>query len=272
MNIQVGIVEDNLENIETLKYLLGKVDSGIKIEGEAQTMEEAYDLLKNNQLDLAFLDIQLRKGTIFEVLDKFIQEGIPLPDIVFVTAHGSFENALNAIKFACIDFITKPVDQASIQSALKRFRDRKKPDKEDLQKQVGFLLNLMNKDLQKPESIAINMAKGILEFTDLKDILYFEADQNMSKVKLVSGKTLRSVKHLGHYLELLYGHKEFIQISKSCMVNRIHLKQYNQRNKTLKLNNGESLIASHRFSRNLKKELLEGSDKKSGLLGKWFSS
>jgi two-component system LytT family response regulator len=272
MNIQVGIVEDNQENIETLKYLLNQVDSGITIEGEAQTMEEAFELLKSKRLDLAFLDIQLRKGTVFEVLDRLLQDGVPIPEIVFVTAHGSFENALNAIKFACIDFITKPIDQEAIRAALERFRARKKPERSDLQKQVGFLLNLMNKDLQKPASIAINLPRGILEFTELKEILYFEADQNMSKVKLVSGQTLRSVKHLGHYLELLYGHQEFIQISKSCLVNRVHLKQYNQRNKTLTLNNGESLIASHRFSRNLKKELIEGGDKKTGLLGKWFSS
>jgi len=272
MTIRTGIVEDNIENIKTLKYLLNQIDPGLEIIGEAQNMEEAYSLLKNNYLDVVFLDIQLRKGTIFEVLDKLIKDNVQLPEIIFVTAHGSFENALNAIKFACIDFITKPVDRESIEAALDRFRHKKQPEKMDLQKQVGFLLDIMNKDAQKPESIAINLSRGILEFTELKEIVYIEADKNMSKVKLLSGQTLRSVKHLGHYLELLHAHWEFIQISKSCLVNKNHLKQYNQRNKTLVLNNGESLVASHRFSRNLKKELIEGSNKKLGILGKWFRS
>jgi two-component system LytT family response regulator len=272
MNIRIGIVEDNIDNIKTLKYLLNKVEVPITLLGEAQTMEEAYVLLKDGGLDLVFLDIQLRKGTIFDVLERLYKEKIKLPEMIFVTAHGSFENALNAIRFACIDFVTKPVDKSTIQLALDRYKSKKELTHRDMQKQVGFLLNLLTHDIQKPASIAINLLKGIIEFTDLSQIVFIEADENMSKVKLANNKILRSVKHLGHYIDLLFSHQEFVQISKACLVNTDYLKQYNHREKTLILKNGESLIASHRFSRNLRKQLLERQQKKPGLLGKWFGN
>lgn len=270
MNIRIGIVEDNIDNINTLKYILDLVDIPVTITGEAQTKEEAYTLLKEGRIDLVFLDIQLRKGTIFEVLEKLYEERVKLPEMIFVTAHGSFENALNAIRFACIDFVTKPIDKVTIDMALNRYLQKRESSHGDIQKQVNFLLNLLSHDIQNPKSIAINLPKGILDFIDLEEIVYIQADENMAKVKLVNNKTLRSVKHLGYYIELLYGHGEFVQISKSLLVNTIHLKQYNHREKSLILKNGETLIASHRFSRNLKKQLLEAQQKKPGLLGKWL--
>lgn len=271
MNIRIGIVEDNIDNIKTLKYILNQVNISTTLLGEAQTIEEAYTLLKDGRLDLVFLDIQLRKGTIFDVLEKLYEENVKLPKMIFVTAHGSFENALNAIRFACIDFVTKPVDKSTIQLALGRFLEKRESSHQDMQKQVGFLLNLLSHDIQKPKSIAINLAKGVLDFTDLNQIVYVQADENMSQIKLLNNNILRSVKHLGYYIDLLYSHQEFIQISKSFLVNTIHLKQYNHREKTLVLKNGETLIASHRFSRNLRKQLLDSQQKKPGLLGKWLS-
>ena len=270
MKINTVIVEDNSDNIKTLKYLLGLLPHEMNVMGEARTVDEAYELLKNNSIELAFLDIQLRKGTTFDVLQRLYSDRIKLPEIVFVTAHGSFENALKAIQYACLDFVTKPFDEDTIGAAVQRFVDKKTAPSSIQQDQVGFLLDLLKGDIQKPKSIAINLSNGVIEFVELKDILFLQADENTCKVRLSSDKFLHSTKHLGHYMELLMGHAEFVQISKSCMVNTDHLKQYNQREKTLLLKNGESLIASHRFSRNLKKQLVESQQKKSGFLGRLF--
>ncbi len=272
MNIHVGIVEDNPENIETLKYVLAQLETPVTLAGEARTMEEAYPLLKNERLDLAFLDIQLRKGTTFEVLEKLFSEGSKLPEIVFVTAHGSFENALKAIQFACLDFVTKPFSKPGIEAAVHRYLKKQDSSLENQQAQVGLLLQLLRDDMQTPKSVAITLSKGVLEFVDLQQIIHIEANESMSKVKLSDGKILRSTKHLGHYIDLLLGHPGFKQISKSCLVNTAHLKQYNHREKVLLLKNGESLIASHRYSRSLRKQLLENQQKKPGLFGKWFGA
>lgn len=261
MNINAAIIEDNSEIIETLKYTLGELSLPVTVLEVAQTTEEAYLLLQNPEVELAFLDIQLRNATIFDVLEKLYKEGRKLPELVFITAHGSFENALKAIQFACLDFVTKPFDTPDIEAAIRRYTDKRDSLQQNQQTQVGFLLQLLRSDIQTLKSIAIALPKGVIELVDLQQIVYIQADENVSNVHLSDGKVLHSTRHLGHYLELFTGNPDFFQISKSCLVNIFHLRQYNHQDKSLKLKTNESLVVSHRFSRSLHKFLLNSHQK-----------
>jgi DNA-binding LytR/AlgR family response regulator len=203
----------------------------------------------------------LRNATIFEVLEKLFKEGRRLPELVFITAHGSFENALKAIQFACLDFVTKPFDVSDIEIAVRRYSDKRDSKQFNQQTQIGFLLQLLRGDLQTLKSIAIALPKGVIELVDLQQIVYIQADENISNVHLSDGKILHSTKHLGYYLELFTGNPDFFQISKSCLVNISHLRQYNHQDKSLKLKSNESLTVSHRFSRSLHKFLLNSQHK-----------
>lgn len=261
MNINAAIIEDNSEIIETLKYTLAKLTLPVAVIEVAQTADEAYLALQNDHVELAFLDIQLRDATIFEVLEKLFKEGRKLPELVFVTAHGSFENALKAIQFACLDFVTKPFDTPDIEAAVRRFTDKRSSKEQNQQTQIGFLLQLMRGDLQTLKSIAIALPKGVIELVDLQQIVYIQADENISIVHLSDGKILHSTRHLGHYLELFTGNPDFFQISKSCLINLVHLRQYNHQDKSLKLKTNENLTVSHRFSRSLHKFLLNSQNK-----------
>ncbi|MBK8956697.1 MAG: response regulator transcription factor [Saprospiraceae bacterium] len=261
MNIHAAIIEDNSEIIETLKYTLAQLPLHVTLIEVAQTAEDAFHALKNAEVELAFLDIQLRDASIFEVLEKLFKEGYKLPELVFITAHGSFENALKAIQFACLDFVTKPFDTPDIEAAVRRYAEKKNSQQQNQQTQIGFLLQLLRGDLQTLKSIAIALPKGVIELVDLQQIVYIQADENISHVHLSDGKILHSTRHLGHYLELFNGNPDFIQISKSCLVNLCHLRQYNHQDKSLKLKTNESLVVSHRFSRILHKFLLNSQHK-----------
>ncbi|NNF35700.1 MAG: response regulator transcription factor [Saprospiraceae bacterium] len=254
IQINVGIVEDTLEYIETLKFLIADLDKGINVIATASTMEEARVLLTNPDIQLAFLDIQLKRGTIFDVLEELLNKGASLPEIIFVTAHGSFEFATKAIKYACLDFITKPVSSDHLLEAIERFI-RKENTKMN-NSQVHFLLKLLKGNMHSPKSLGVILPRGVVEFIDLNDILYFQSDSNISKLKMKNQHVKLSTKNLGYYIDLLQGNPNFIQISKQCLVNTNHIKKYNHRDKSLLLSNQEALIASHRFNRHLKKELL----------------
>ncbi len=252
--INVGIVEDTLEYIETLKILLSDLHVEFNIIDTASTLIEAKKLLLNPDIQLAFLDIQLREGTIFEVLEDLISSGATLPEIIFVTAHGSFEFATKAIKYACLDFITKPVASDNLNEAVNKFI--KKNNTKINPSQIEFLLHLLKGNMNAPKSIGIILSRGVVEFMDLKDILYFQSDGNISRLKMSNNQLKSSTKNLGYYIDLLQGNPDFTQISKQFLVNTNHIKKYNHRDKSLLLSNQESLIASHRFNRHLKKELL----------------
>ncbi|HRG38499.1 MAG TPA: LytTR family DNA-binding domain-containing protein, partial [Bacteroidia bacterium] len=212
-------------------------------------------VLSDEKVELAFLDIQLRESTIFSVLEKLFLEGKPLPELVFTTAHGSFENALKAIQFACLDFVTKPYGIEDIEQAIQRFLN-KKEIKHHQRTDIGFLLQLLRNDIQSPKTMAVQLQRGIIEIVDLANMLYIEADENISIVHLSNNQKLHSSKNFGHYLGLLTDKKEFVQIGKSCLVNLNHVKQYNHQDKSLRLKNNESLVVSHRFSKSLHKYLL----------------
>lgn len=266
MSLKIAIVEDSQENVETLQFLLDQMNEPIEVIDIANTLEEAEKVLTKPGIDIAFLDIQLKEGNIFEVLDRLGKQEINLPDIIFATAHGSFEYATKAIKFACLDFITKPLDINDIKEVIQKFK-RKQAQASNISQQVDFMLQLLKGNMQAPQSIGIVLSKGVIEFTELKDIVYISADENISQVVLQSDQKLNSVKSLGYYSDLLQGNNEFIQISKSCLLNLDYLKTYNHRDKSILLKNGESLVASHRYSRFLRKALLESGKSSSSIPG-----
>lgn len=255
MNVNIAIVEDNSDNIATLKYALSQTPYNIVIVDEAKNADEAFRALLNEKVELAFLDIQLRDSTIFSVLEKLFQEAKPFPELVFTTAHGSFENALKAIQFACLDFVTKPFSNEDIENAIQRYL-LKKESRQHQQTEIGFLLQILRNDMQSPKTMAIQLHRGIIEIVDLVQIVYIEADENVSIIHLTNNQKLNSSKNFGHYLGLLADNKDFVQISKSCFVNLTHVKQYNHQDKSLKLKTNESLVVSFRFSKGLHKYLL----------------
>ena len=254
MSIKIGIVEDTLEYIETLRFLLSQQPQDTVVVQEASDLVAAKALLLNPVVDLAFLDIQLQGGTIFDVLDELVKAGETLPEIVFVTAHGSFEYATKAIRFASLDFISKPVSEDALQAALERFQQKQKKDLQN--QQVGFLLDLLKGNMNAPKSIGVVLPKGIIEFVELEEVVYFKADANVCDVKLANSKNLTSTKHLGYYTDLLTGNAEFVQISKNCLLNSHYIKRYDHREKSISLKNGDDLVVSHRFAKQLRKVLL----------------
>lgn len=254
--IKIAIVEDNIDNIGTFEYAISQLTTRVELVGVAKDETEAYALLTDRKTDLVFLDIQLRTTTIFSVLERIYAEGLTLPELVFLTAHGSFENAVKAIQFACLDFVTKPFNPDDIEQSLQRYLAKKQYTQPSPQAEIGLLLQLLKTDMHTPKSIAIQLSRGIIEMVELPQVVFIEADENISKVHMAEGKTLLSHKNFGHYLALLSDNIDFIQISKSYLVNVTQMKQYNHQDRSLKLKTGQNLIVSHRFSRELHKFLL----------------
>jgi two-component system LytT family response regulator len=255
VKLNIAIVEDSQENIEVLQYLLDKASIEVDIKGIAKTLGEAELLLSRPDIDLAFLDIQLREGTIFDVLQKLHSgDGVNF-DMVFVTAHGSYENAMKAIQFACLDFINKPIDAKDLDTALQKGIEKRKDVKND--DQIKYLLELIGEKNHEPHSMGIILSKGRIEFVQLKDIVHFEADQSICRIFFHDEQKMISAKHLGYYIELLSDNADFIQTSKSHLINISQIKQYDHRERTIRFHNGTHVIASHRFSKDIRKALLD---------------
>ncbi len=274
--INAIIVEDTAANREALKLLLEQKCPQVQLLGEAGTLDEAYRLIKELQPDLVFLDIQMKEGTSFDLLETLYREQAINFEIIFVTAHGKFEYATRAIEYSALDFLTKPIDSAKLRAAIQKAE--KKLDDQNQQKQVSLLLELLNQPASKSSKIAFHSVKGILELVEIEHITWLEADGKVTKVHLDKNRNFTALRNLGHYSRMLMAEPQIFPISNKALVNLDHVKKYNHRELTLTLNDGTAIFASRRGGQDLKHFLtenreyrgLQGSGLKN-LLGRFLS-
>jgi len=116
---QVLVVDDEADIRELLSMTLARM--GLEAHCAAST-SEAYALLAKSSYDLCLTDMRLPDGDGLAVVDHVAKHYPSLP-VAVITAHGSTENAVAALKAGAFDYLPKPVslDQLRmlVRSALK---------------------------------------------------------------------------------------------------------------------------------------------------------
>ena len=103
MSITAMIVDDESFAREDLRYMLSD-DPEIEVKWEADRVDEAKKLLADICPDVIFLDIDLRGGSGFEVVED-IDPGKTV--VIFVTGHDEYKE--QALATGALDCISKPV-------------------------------------------------------------------------------------------------------------------------------------------------------------------
>ena len=115
------LVVDDEPDLRTL-YELALLLEGYDIDA-AGGVEEGWALLRAGRYDAVITDMRLPDGTGLDLLARLEQAGRPEKTIV-ITAYGSAENAVQALKAGAYDYLTKPVDlrqfRAVVAAALGR--------------------------------------------------------------------------------------------------------------------------------------------------------
>src|SRR3989449_1934857 len=75
----------------------------------ASTGEQALELLERLQPDVVFADVRLPGMSGLDLL-KRIRDFDPVIPVIMVTAYGSIEGAVEAVKLGAFDYVKKPVD------------------------------------------------------------------------------------------------------------------------------------------------------------------
>ena len=114
------LVVDDEPDLRTL-YELTLLREGYDLE-TAACVEEAWQLLQEQHYSVLITDMRLPDGTGLDLLRRIEAAGRPEKAIV-ITAYGSAENAVSALKAGAYDYLTKPVDlkqfRAVVASALR---------------------------------------------------------------------------------------------------------------------------------------------------------
>jgi two-component system response regulator AtoC len=79
---------------------------------------EAWELFRRDRPDIVLLDLVLGDADGFELLARIKQEA-PETKVVIITAHGSIQRAVTAIKQGAHDFIKKPFELDEIVATVR---------------------------------------------------------------------------------------------------------------------------------------------------------
>ena len=100
------IVDDERDIRELLVLTLGRM--GLRVD-TAANLSEARELLSQNRYDLCFTDMRLPDGNGIELVGE-IARNHPQTPVAMITAFGSMDLAVEALKAGAFDFVSKPVD------------------------------------------------------------------------------------------------------------------------------------------------------------------
>jgi len=120
------LVVDDEPDLRTL-YELTLLREGYRVEAAAD-LAQARIQLQQQRFDAVITDMRLPDGLGLELLRDMVAQQRPERCVV-ITAHGSAENAVEALKAGAFDYLTKPVDLKQFRSVVAAaIQERSKPD------------------------------------------------------------------------------------------------------------------------------------------------
>lgn len=117
-NYSAIIVDDSPDARMVLKMILRSFPE-ILLTGEAENIQSAEDVIRQQKPDIVFLDIEMPGGNGFELVERLHASDIQT-NIIFVTAHQNY--IIEAIRASAFDYIMKPIDPEEIRKSLRRLR------------------------------------------------------------------------------------------------------------------------------------------------------
>ena len=122
------LVVDDEPDLLTL-YELTLLREGLEVE-TASSVAQAREMLQARVFRAVISDMRLPDGTGLDLL-RWLEDSGRLEKVIVVTAYGSPENAVTALKAGAFDYLTKPVDlrqfRAVVASAMGRSRPTPAP-------------------------------------------------------------------------------------------------------------------------------------------------
>jgi DNA-binding NtrC family response regulator len=116
-NHKTILIADDDENLrKIIEYNLSNKGYRVLL---ASNGKEALDIFKNEDVDIAVTDIKMEKLDGLELLEE-IKKLKSNALVIMITAHGSIETAVKAMKLGAHDYITKPFDRDELQIVIEK--------------------------------------------------------------------------------------------------------------------------------------------------------
>jgi nitrogen regulation protein NR(I) len=132
---QVLIVDDEPNLRKILAAQLSRDGYEVML---AEDGEQGLTMLRENHIDLVVTDLKMPKVDGMTLLREALRESPDLP-IVMITAHGTVDTAVEALKLGAFDYLTKPFDKDEVRQVVaKALKTRQLAQEEATTDPVGF--------------------------------------------------------------------------------------------------------------------------------------
>ncbi|MES2731366.1 MAG: LytTR family DNA-binding domain-containing protein [Bacteroidota bacterium] len=229
------IVDDEHPSRETLRLLIQKYCSAIKVVAVADSAETAKEAIEQYKPQVVFLDIQMPGGSGLDLLDSFDEINF---DIIFTTAYHQY--AVKAFRMAAIDYLLKPIDIEELQEAVQKVQSKFKP----FTKSNYEVFKQEYTQQQTLDKLMIPTQEGYV-FVKIEDIIYVEAHNNYTQFHFTNKKSQIVCRSLAEYEELLESFF-FHRIHHKYMINLKLIELFNSRENYVKMVDSTILYISTR--------------------------
>lgn len=201
------VIEDERLPRLSLIQKITEYHPDIEIVDQCEDAESAVRSVLLHKPDLLFLDIQLKDKDALWLLKQL--ENIKLPHIIFTTAYNSPQYLLQAIKYAAVDYLLKPIDIIELAQAIQKVRG------------IIAKQHTIPSPVYKDKTYSFRAYNSTL-VVKTADIAYVKADGNYSNMFLSSGNEELIFERLGEIAQKLVN-TSIIRAGKSHLINKEYI-------------------------------------------------
>lgn len=228
--IRAIIIDDIAEARAVLKSDLENYCPSIEVVGEAEGVVTGAKCINELKPDLVFLDIQMKDGSGFDLL-----EILPIKNFKLIFTTASDEYTLKAFKFSAVDYLLKPIDPDELMEAVNRVEHQEKASER---------ISLLKENLAHPKRIALNTLDKI-HIVQVAEILRCESSVNYTMFYFTDDTKLLVTKTLKEFDQLLSDH-DFIRVHQSHLINVKFIKGFTKSDGYIFLKDGTKIPVSTR--------------------------
>lgn len=217
--INYVLIDDEPKNVKILKAMLDEFCPEIEYVGAASGVSDGEALIRKEQPELVFLDIQLSNENGFDLLDRLMPVSF---EVIFVTAYNEY--AVKAFRYSALDYLLKPVNIEELSAAVAKANEQRRL------RNVNRQLQNLIFNLRSPEATTHKLAipnADSLSFISVGDIIRCEANGGYTHFYMTTGEKVLSTKTIGEYEELLPP-DTFLRIHSKHIINIQHIKKYHK--------------------------------------------
>lgn len=207
--LQCLLIDDEPPALKVLSRYISDI-GGMEVVGQCKNAIEAIEILRNQRVDVIFLDIKMPRivGT------DFLKSLSHPPKVIFVTAYREF--AVDGFELDAVDYLVKPVSFERFLKAVTKLnriigRDVSYTGNSTSGVADAFVYLKVNKDMKKI-------------FID--QLLYIESCKDYVKIFLTDGKSFL-VKQSITAMENLFSDQNFLRVHRSYIISMDNISSYN---------------------------------------------